>query len=135
MKKILLISIVLSFIGCANLNNQTISSLTEISAKIGLEYGINNPDQRIDISNYLYSGATAIRSLMSGNAITPDEFQSNVVKWFPSTAVYSDIVESITGLYASFYPQISGGTKNVMNVLESIAEGLEKAAYDIKNSK
>lgn len=130
MKKLLFISII-TLAGCSTPDIGNISAITDTATKLALEFGVNNPDQRVDIANYLYSGALALRSLMGGTPLTESDFQNNISKWFPETETYQDIALSISKLYSAFFPEIGGDTKKYMSILESIAEGLESAAKSI----
>lgn len=130
MKKLILISII-ALSGCATTEIGNISALTDTATKLALEFGVNNPDQRVDIANYLYSGALALRSFMGGVPLTESDFKNNISKWFPETETYQDIALAVSKLYSAFYPEISGDTKKYMSILESIAEGLESSAKSI----
>jgi hypothetical protein len=116
---------------CTTVTPSNTESITETAAGILLELAVNDPAQRVDLSNYLYSGAVFVRSIAGGTILTPDEFDAHCAKWFPQTEEYKGVVLALSWVYSNYFPQINGDAKTSLEYLESFAEGIEKAADKI----
>jgi hypothetical protein len=132
--------VVLALAACTSLQPVVSTSIPTITAAteaaVGLALRHQNPSEKT--LNYVYSVASAIRSLSGGEAApTVAELNQALKAWTggQDTSLFSSIGLAISALYASYYPQIEGNPKLALQVLEAIAAGVENGAIAYQTPK
>ena len=85
-----------------------------------------------DKANYIYSVATAVRSLSTGVVPSVEQVENVINLWSPDKAHWAKLSKSISSVYGGVFAKIKDEPKLAIQVLEQIALGCEDSAGAIK---
>jgi len=94
----------------------------------GILIEMKDPVRQQAAAKYVYSVATAVRTLSGGNVPTPEELNTVIRQFTPASSNWAFIAQAIGAVWANYYPQVKGNPKLALQYLEAIASGCETAA-------
>lgn len=86
--------------------------------------------ERQQRADYLFAAATAVRTLSGSTAPTSHDLEASLQAFAPQTVDddWTQLILGLSSLWQSILPTLPNDTKAVLDALEQIAGGLEKAA-------
>lgn len=122
----------LSIGGCETLKQYQTPENAHIAAYFvaskSLKYAVNDTDRR-EIAQYLYSAATALRSLSGTSGVpSPELVRQTIQQFLKPGDKWTDLANDLAGVWAVIYPNVKQNPAVAWKWLESIAAGCEEAA-------
>lgn len=107
-----------------------IQTLATMGTGAGLQFGITDPAKRTETANQIYLLASGAWQLTNGVVPTSGELKSYVLTFDGSekTAEYVSMATSLSAIYGTYYPKLSGNPKSAAQVINTLAQGAKLGA-------
>lgn len=84
--------------------------------------------RRAALKPQLYAVASAVRALSGGTAPSPGQVADILKTWTDPDPLLVITVQGLAAMYSQYFPSVKGSPKAALDVLESIARGVEAGA-------
>lgn len=100
-----------------------------LTCRLVLNFAVDDGD-RVEKAKWIAGIAGGVRTLMTGEIVTPAQVENVVNLWTPEKPHWAKLVTDIGRVYAAVYPQINGDVRLTMEVLGAVAAGAEDASLE-----
>jgi hypothetical protein len=100
-----------------------------LTCRLVLNFAVDGAD-RVEKAKWIAGIAGGVRTLMTGEMVTPAQVEKVVNLWTPEKPHWTNLVTDIGRVYAAVYPQISGDARLTLEVLGAVAAGAEDASLE-----
>ena len=85
-------------------------------------------EKQAEIAAYMYSSATALRTLAGGTVPTVEQMRETLATFTPESAKWADLAVSLSSVWSGVLPQLHGNVALAAAYIENMASHAESAA-------